>query len=54
MCGAFAGAPTGARNGAYRHGHYTFGARVERAQARLELFKFREVLETLVGARRRD
>lgn len=47
MHGAFAGAPTGKRNGAYRHGHYTFAALVERAKQRSTLQTFRRTLEDM-------
>jgi hypothetical protein len=47
MHGAFAGAPSGKRNGAYRHGHFTFEALVERARARLKLVDFQKFLEQL-------
>jgi hypothetical protein len=47
MHGAFAGAPSGRRNGAYRHGHFTFEALVERARQRLRLASFRRTLNDL-------
>jgi hypothetical protein len=47
MHGAFAGAPSGKRNGAYRHGHFTFEAMVERARAKLKLIEFNGLLEQL-------
>lgn len=53
MHGAFAGAPNGKRNGAYRHGHYTFDAMVERARAKLKLREFHEGLGTVSATRPR-
>lgn len=53
MHGAFAGAPCGKRNGAYRHGHYTFDAMVERARAKLKLGEYREALEAMLETRPR-
>jgi len=51
MHGAFAGAPTGKRNGAYRHGHYTFDAMVERTRAKLTLREFRECIDAVTATR---
>lgn len=50
MHGAFAGAPSGKRNGAYRHGHFTFDAMVERARAKLSLETFRDGLSEAADA----
>jgi len=53
MHGAFAGAPSGQRNGAYRHGHYTFDAMVERARAKLKLRELREGIGVVSATRPR-
>jgi hypothetical protein len=54
MHGAFAGAPSGERNGAFRHGHYTLEAMAERAWEKSKLQEFRETLEAMGGTRPRD
>jgi len=51
MHGAFAGAPSGKRNGAFRHGYYTFDAMVERARAKLTIEACREGLNAVSEAR---
>ena len=49
MHGAYAGAPRGERNGAYRHGRYTCEAIEERRWARELLREARNLLRRLSG-----